>query len=542
MAQFPIERLQQAIEHIISGQPQQREESKGVLQLARDKAVPALLQAFKTTRSGRVARVLAGLGARQALPLLRQFAADSNIDLSERAHIVLALAELLDGRDAFDEATGQTLDLLQRDASHVIRALVVYAWEQIGGTGAKQAIAKLCNDPHAWVRRRAHFALARYAIAADASAEQEALCLQVQTLLLQAERHQIGNKDIALQLQQLGHQAAPILAHFLPHCCLATRLQIIDVLGRFGHPQAAAALLMLAVEASSKSREGMQETAASLRALVNCLTGQETGMLKQLLLLAKRQNTHVRAAALLCMGRLMNKQKGTASMKIVVANLLHPDKQVQQAAAVALSEGFRSWHQPLLNDLLQIYEQPPSSVVAREAILIALSRVLLSDDARGHRALQQALLQELQTNNRNCRLLSLVLLTRLYTPNRQLKINDARRIAARLTDASADVRINAAKLLLCSMPAGMSGLVPTVRHAISQAQPAELALLLRLLHRTATAQAKQVLQQVALLDNVATKQLAAKLLADWPAATTAKTGDDQQPTQVVVEARFDEEE
>ncbi|MEM7589516.1 MAG: hypothetical protein AAF320_05115, partial [Myxococcota bacterium] len=529
-----------AVEQIVSGQPLQQEEGKSVLELARDRAIPLLLQTLKTTRKGRVARVLSGLGARQALPVLRDLAVDKSLDLSERAHIALALAELVDGRDALDEATVKTLDCLERDTSHVIRALVVYAWEHIGGRGARQASARLRDDPHPWVKRRAHFALARYAFAACAATEQDALCIQVQTLLQQAERAQRPEENFVSQLLQLGHQAAPVLAHFLPHCSFAVRLQIIDVLGRFGHPQSAAILLMVAVDASSKSKQGLQEATASLRALANSLTGQETGLLKQLLVLAKRQDTGVRSGALLCIGRLVSREKETTSMKVVLANLLHKDKQVQQAAAVALSEGFRSRHKKLLADLVSLYEKFPKTAAVREAILVALARVSL--DATYHKAaFRQALIQETQSSNLNCRLLSLVLLRRLYTSDQQLTVSATRLIAPRLLDACVDVRVNAAKLLQQHVPAGLSWLVPTVRLAVCRAKPAEVAPLLKLLRRLATPQAKQVLQQATLLEDAATKQLATQLLLDWPQLPLKGQGS-AQSTEGVVDARFDDGE
>ena len=82
----------------------------------------------------------------------------------------------------------------------------------------------------------------------------------------------------------------------------------------------------------------------------------------------------------------------------------------------------------------------------------------------------------------------------------------------------------------------------TIRLALSRAQSAEIIPLLKLLRRLATPQAREALQQAALLEDTVTKQLAMQLLSNWPSSLGKEPNGNAQSTNVIVDARFDDKE
>ncbi|MEM7495240.1 MAG: HEAT repeat domain-containing protein [Myxococcota bacterium] len=547
-----LSELRRVIDRIAAGDSKGRQQSQGLLSRARDQAIPLLLQALQRTRSGQIARALSAFGVREALSVLRGLVPRQRIPLPERAQMLLACAELVDGRDAFDEQTVRMLKRLERDSSHIIRGLVVHLWDCIGGVPAKEPLRHLRGDAHPWVARRAALALAGLQLATSLSAEQAALCERVRALARQAmDSSQAADPlDLTRELVALDAQVAPVLALLLGHCDGAVQESMVRALRQLPCEQATFPLLMTAVDAAARtsgdtavrrdainrvSTNGDTNLAAlSLRALAACLTGREQGLRGAFVELARHSRPSIRAGALMCLGRIASKDD--AAMATIIDGLTDVDREVQQAAAVALSEGFRPGvHARSIPRLAELYVKALSLEV-REAILVALSRGDLSDVAN-RATLRTALLRDVDVANTNCRLAALVLLRRVEGD--LLSAAEAARVASRLLDVDQGVRVAAAALLALRAPVGANVLVPAARRALAQGGAVETEPLLRVLTRVNTPQARGVMRQIALVGEARAQQLARRLLHRWSAGTAGRRDGDGADA-CVVDARFDD--
>ncbi len=103
---------------------------------------------------GRAALLLASKADRSALPALYQAALDLTAPADTRARVMRAIAELVDGRDAFDESAMATFAKLEQDADHLVRGYLARTYWRIGGLVGQERLQKMANDRHAWVREQ----------------------------------------------------------------------------------------------------------------------------------------------------------------------------------------------------------------------------------------------------------------------------------------------------------------------------------------------------------------------------------------------------
>ena len=102
--------LKAAAAQLSSGNRAERDAAEGVLLKARAAAVPHLVAALRAPAPtvgpspvARAALLLSALGARDALPALFELIESNRLSVDEKPFVARALAEILDGRDAFDD-------------------------------------------------------------------------------------------------------------------------------------------------------------------------------------------------------------------------------------------------------------------------------------------------------------------------------------------------------------------------------------------------------------------------------------------------------
>jgi HEAT repeat protein len=355
---------------------------------------------------GKVALRLGALKAREALHVLADISTATEITELECAEIVCALAELTDGQDAFNESFMETLHRLQTHSSALVRGMLVKIYAQIGDLASVNHLRELSKDSDAFVRGRA-----------------------VQVLLRLDSLKQIDD-DVSGQIEALSHSNLMIQAG------------AVAALKKQGHPSAV--MPLFAFIQSFSVMEDKKLRAEALRALANCLTGAEQGLLDSLLLIAKEPNPEIHAAVLLCLGRVSDAQG--RSLQPIILGLLSMDRNINAAAAVALSEGFRSEHEHLLKFLIEIYGSSNLSLSSREALLIAFSRVAIAD-ARLKGQLRTLIADELKSKVLNIRKTAIVILEGLYDDEHPVPIEVARLLRDLLFDKNKEIQIVSASFL-----------------------------------------------------------------------------------------------
>ncbi len=356
---------------------------------------------------GKVALLLGALKVREALPVLSDIAIYKELAGYECAEIVCALAELTDGQDAFNENFMETLNQLQMHASPLVRGMLVKVYAQIGDLVSVNHLRQLSKDPDAFVRAQAAQVL-----------------LQFDPLIKQ------NDNDVLGQIAALSHSSPMVQASAVAN------------LKKHGHPSATMPLFVFIH--SSSVMEDKKLRAEALRALANCLSGAEQGLLESLLLIAKDANPEIHAAVLLCLGRVSDAQG--KSLQPIILGLLSMDKSINVAAAIALSEGFRAEHEHLLKFLVEIYGSPNLSLSSKEALLIAFSRIAIID-ARLKGQLRNLIVCDLKSKVLNMRKTAIVVLEGLYDDEHPVPVGVARLLRDSLFDKNKEIQIVAASFL-----------------------------------------------------------------------------------------------
>ncbi|HEY4222765.1 MAG TPA: HEAT repeat domain-containing protein, partial [Myxococcota bacterium] len=390
-----IEALASAQHKLSSALKAEREEAESVLVAGRAASIPFLVAALENAREpplpgGRSpvprAALLAGaLKAREVIPSLCGLVSSGNAE--DRPFIARALAEIVEGQDAFDDRVCTALEKLGSDPDRYTRAFAAQAFGALGDLRSKARVHALSQDADPWVREKASAVLARLA---EAEAKEPPTLGDFADLVRSAEaaggvlapfladlgdaRRAVRDAAVA-ELVRAGAPAIPFLLDKLNQPHTRARIGAATALGRLQTTQAAGPLLVAAT-APASTAEDVELRAVSLRALSACLTGAEEGLGASLLPLARDSDRFVRAAALLCLGRLGDR----AGLRAIVQAIAEDDPFVVESAAVALSEGVRESDSDIVKPLLQALGKRSGAAV-REAILLALSRVTIDDPA-----------------------------------------------------------------------------------------------------------------------------------------------------------------
>jgi HEAT repeat protein len=494
----------------------ERDAAEAALLAARDGAVPFLIEALEAPRSpgpspvARASLLVSALGARDAVPALLTLVERGAL-AEDGPFVARALADLLDGRDAFDDRARAALERLSLDPDRYTRAFAAQAFGSLGDLRSKARVQALAQDPDAWVREKATAvlqklqeteALARAdvqpsdfaALVAAATAEGGALKPYLDDL--GDPRRAVRDAAVA-ELVRAGRQAVPFLLEKLNQPQVRARIGAAVALGRLQATDAAGPLLVAATTAApvrpeETSGEEGELRAVALRSLASCLTGLEEGLAPSLLPLARDRDRFVRAAALLCLGRLADR----AGMRAVVEAIVEDDPFVVESAAVALSEGVREEDSALVRPLLRALEpggggRPKPAV--KEAIFIALSRVAIDDAAlRVH--VRHRVRRDVHAATSSARKAVVVLLEQLYAPDDPPPLSVVEDVFARLEDDHPEVRVVAASFLRTHLEPGHAGSARRLQKAIGRGELTLSLLGLEALARQRTVEARAALE------------------------------------------------
>lgn len=475
-------------------------------------AVPYLVEAVGVVGPGlspvsRAALLLGALKAREALPALYARIEARDLTAEQRAFVARALAELLEGQDAFDDRARAALEALAADPERTTRVFAAQGFGALSDLRSKARVQALARDPDPWVQDKANAVLAKLAeIEAAAAADLGAAdvgATDFAALVAQANadggalkpwlddlgdaRRAVRDAAVAA-LVGAGKSAAPFLLDKLNQPHTRGRTGAALALGRLQVTDAAVPLLIAATAPASTADE-RELRAVALRALANCLTGMEDGLAASILPLTRDEDRFVRAAALLCLGRLADR----AGMRAVVQAIVEDDPFVVESAAVALAEGAREDDLELVLPLLTALEKGSPKPAVREAILIALSRVTITPPPLRVRV-RHRVRPEVNGATAATRKAAIALLEGLFAdddPPPVLLVDD---VLVRLDDDHPEVRLVAGSFVRTHLPAGMSGAVPRLVRAFHRDEQTLALLCLEALRRHDTAEALSALQ------------------------------------------------
>lgn len=531
----PPEALAAARRKLSSPSKAERDEAEATLLRARAGAVPWLIEALSDrpvagpAPVARAALLLGALKAREALPVLYELVDKGGLSADERAFIARALAEIIEGQDAFDDRCRATLEKLAADPDRYTRAFAAQAFGSLGDLRSRSRVQALAQDGDAWVREKAAVVLARLA-EVEALAQTDIQPADFASLVAQAEAEggalkpwldDLGDarravRDAAVaELVRAGRAAVPWLIDELNQPQTRARIGAATALGRLQATEAAGPLLIAATAPAATSEE-RELRAVALRSLASCLTGMEDGLAPSILPLARDPDRFVRAAALLSLGRLADR----AGLRAIVGAILEDDPFVVESAAVALSEGVREEDKEIVRPLLVALDRRPAPKPAvMEAILIALSRVQI-DEAPLRVRVRHRIRREVHGQTASTRKASIVLLERLYTPEPDLDppplplVDD---VLVRLHDDHPEVRLVSASFLRTHLPPGMSNALQRLEASLRREELPVSLLVLEALRRHDTEEARQLLEAARADDALASR--AAELLAGFSPAT-----------------------
>lgn len=485
-----------------------RERAEASLLQARERAVPFLMDAL-TDDDGigpspipRAALLLCALKARAALPALYAVVESGGRGDDDLAFVARALAELLDGQDAFDDRARMSLEKLAASRDRSTRAFAAQAYGALGDLRSKARVQSLARDSDPWVREKASAVLARLA-------ETEALAQQdpVDFAALVDQAHAQGGA-LKSALDDLGDVRRPVRANAVAELVRAGKVAVPFLLDKLNQPYTrarigaalalgqlqateAAGPLLIAATAPAGTAEEQELRAVALRSLAGCLTGMEEGLAASILPLAADKDRFVRAAALLSLGRLADRQ----GLKAIVAAILEDDPFVVESAAVALSEGVREEDIDIVLPLLAALDKQRAGGAVKEAILLALSRVTIEAPALRVRV-RHRVRREVSGTTASTRKAAIALLERLYQSDEgdppPLPLLDD--VLTRLGDDHPEVRIVAAAFLRAHLEPGMTGAVSTLSAALRRGERTVSLLVLEALRRHDTPEAKAAIE------------------------------------------------
>lgn len=533
------ETLRAAAFRLTSPDRAEREAGESVLISARSAAVPALITvlqhaarsapgALPTSPVARAALLIGALRARDAVPALCAVVCAGRLAGDDGAFVARALAEILDGRDAFDDDIRATLEALSTSPDMYTRAYAAEAFGALADSRSRARAQALAADTAPWVRERAQAVLMRLADA-DAKSAADAVSLADFAALvddadrtggalrpflddLADERRAVRDAAVS-ELVKAGRAAVPALIDRLNQPQARARIGAAIALGRLQPPEAAGPLL-IAATTGPQTAEERQLRPIALRALANCLTGMEEGLGPSLMPLAADPDRFTRAAALLCLGRLADRR----GMRAVVAAILEDDPFVVESAAVALSEGIREEDGDLVRPLLvALAKRPAPRLAVCEAILVALSRIAIDEPAWRVRA-RHRVRREIDGGTASMRKAAIVLLERMYGDDDPPPVSVVDELLARLDDEHPEVRVVAAAFLARHLEPGFTGAAARLRVAIERGERTVSLLCLDALVRHRTEAARGVIAGAARSDDDAVATRARALLEAWPAS------------------------
>jgi HEAT repeat protein len=569
----------------------ERDAAEQALVALRAEAVPALVAVLTATPDdveqaaiGRASLLLGALGARDALPTLCALATGGGLRGDDVAFVARAVAELVGPRDALDPRVRAAVDALAVVDDYAARAFSADALGALGDERSRARVLALAADRDEFVRARAQ-AVLRRSTAPTRRALDDVSSLPVASSTASSSAHAAGAADGPLgpwlddlgdarravrdhavdALVRAGRAAVPALLARLNQPVTRARTAAAQALGRLQAPEATGPLLVAAAAPAATADEA-ELRAVSLRALAHCLTGSEAGLAPSLLPLARDPDRFVRAAALLCLGRVADRK----GMRAVALALFEDDAFVVESAAIALSEGIREDDGDLAIPLVRALARPalPSSAAAptttgavKEAILIALGRLRLDEPALRVRV-RHAVRRDVAGTTASTRKAAIVLLERLFDDDDPPPAVLIDAVVFRLHDEHPDVRVVAGSFVARHLPSGMTGVVAALRKVLARRERPVTLLCLEALRRHDTDEAAQALRAHVDDDDVVVAERARALLADFvpasstwafsPRASSSKPPQSALPghrtrppsaaaPRTVVDARFDDE-
>jgi HEAT repeat protein len=489
----------------IAGSMSREEAERTLIAAGRDRAIAAMRAALLETPfsddvdTGRIALLLGAMKARDAIPEVLYRLSATGARASERASLVRALAEIIDGRDAFDDRVRDVLEALVGDPDRTVRAFSALAFGALGDARSRPRVEALLRDADPFVRGNAEQALSHFAptesegspvdfAALVAEANEKGGALLPWLTDLGDPRRQVREAAIA-RLVAAKKEAVPFLIEKLNQPLARARIAAARALGQLQAPEAVGPLVIAATsQASTPEEEELR--AVSLRALANSLTGLEEGIARAILPLADDKDPFVRAGALLCLGRLSDR----AGIRSIVRALRDEAPFVVESAAIALSEGVREEDEDIVLPLLAVLDGRPARGMSAlvEAVLIALARISLTNPAVAVRV-RHRVRREVHGPTAAIRRASLALLENLFSdddPPPLVVLDDA---LVRLADEHPEVRVCAASFLARHIEPGQTGVVPVFTKALARRERTLSLLSLDALHRQKSAAARQAI-------------------------------------------------
>lgn len=523
--------LRDAAIELLQGDERAQDQAESHLLKDPNEGLQALLRVLENTdrptkndRLGRALLLLGALRSRDALPYLLSSFHNEALAAADLPYVIRAIAEIVDGRDAFDDRVQNVLDAASTHSNRYARAFAAKAYGQIGDARCQTRLTALLDDAQPVVKEYASTSLQRLNQAtttqpADDFAAFHALVEQSDADggALKPWLDDLGNPNRKIrqaaiaELVKARQEAVPHLLDQLNQKDTIIRLSAATALGRIQPPEAVGPL-MIAATTQAQSKEEHELRPVALRALAACLTGVEEGLSESLLPMTSDPDRFVRAGALLCLGRLAERQ----GMIAVVASLEDADPFVVESAAIALSEGVREDDVHLILPLLQIWDQlnQQNQSALREAILIALSRIQLSEAPYRVR-IRHRVRHQLQAPTAAVRKAAIVLLEKLYQADDPPVLPVIDLVLAALSDPHPEVRLVAGSFLSQHLPPGVTHGVQELEQALARNEKPLSSLCLDALQRHDTNESRALLEATTFDEDTELASHAAALLTGF---------------------------
>jgi hypothetical protein len=482
----------------------------------------------------RIGLLLAAMQVKASIPALLDLLDRGTLGAHDRSLATRVLGELADGVSSSHAARFEAALLsLSRDDAPLTRRYAVDALQKINSAIGNERLLQMSQqDPDASVRQRAKdaapavvdFTLPTAATTTTKSAAtsnqvpEGAEAVDFASMIAElpaqpahadvpplqrlvdmlatprwADRQKVV--DAVVQAAQANPAMGALVVEKLLHGTAAAKLGACLVCARLQLPDGVNPLMVLATSTATNDDE-RELPSIALKALANCLTGQELGLAGTLLPLCKHRDPFMRAGALLCLGRLPDR----VAVKAAVLGLADEHEHVQKSAAIALSEAVREEDTALVPALVALWRRTaPLSAEAHEAILIALTRIAIDAPPWVVRVRHHAR-KHVFGQTASMRRGAITLLERLFSDVDPPPVSVVDDIANRLQDPHPDVRLVAASFLARHQLPGMPGMAERLRKSIDERVDRELpmaSILLDALARLGTTAAINALKDLA---------------------------------------------